>query len=275
MNEESIAGMVQAVVDRGEHAPLSWRLREPILRVRSAIGPKRLRALLRGDGSAETQATGAAVTDESRYMSRIGPYWSTAQSGQDVFVQHMTSGLQLDHYLEIGACHPVQVSNTYILEGYLGWSGLSVEIDPGYAEGFRLVRRNPCILSDATLVNYEEALVREGFPSDLGYLSVDIDPSFQSLAMLLVLPFSSRRFATITFEHDRYRSGSRVRDLQREILRHLGYQLVVGDVKYAARFAFEDWWVHPELVPEDRWRPMLSENVDPSAFLSGLVPPVP
>ena len=57
------------------------------------------------------------------------------------------------------------------------------------------------------------------------------------------IPLDKFRFASITFEHDRYSQGNSVRNLQRQHLRKLGYVLVRGDVTWKPGHPFEDWWV--------------------------------
>lgn len=259
---------VYEIVARGEKTPWMWRFEGSMLAIRGAIGPKRIRSVLRNGSALQAPFSEDSREEQSkRFVQQFGRFRSTSQSYQDVFVQIMTEGLDFNHYLELGACHPVQVSNTFVLENYCGWQGLSVEIDQGYWETFNSERSNPCLLSDATSVNYEMELAQRGFPTELGYLSIDIDPSYQSLASLLAIPFETRRFAVITFEHDCYRSGKNVRQLQREILSDHGYQLVVADVQYWGKLAFEDWWVQPDLVPASRWQTLIANGVNPGTHL--------
>ena len=231
------------------------------------VGPKRIRSLVRN--SVARNQTEAVPFDESdtRQVTTFRGFATVSQSLQDVFVQCMTGDLDLPHYLELGSSYPIRISNTFVLEHFRNWRGISVELDPELVALFRSVRSNTCLQADATRVLYEDQLASAGFPQDIGYLSVDIDPSFQSLASLLAIPFETRRFAVITFEHDLYRSGGRVRAIQRDFLREHGYTLVVGDVKYMGRYAYEDWWVHPDLVSREVWGPFVSSRVSPDEAL--------
>jgi len=255
-------------VRRGDRPSWAWRIRGPILQVRSVVAPKLIKSL------SKLRTTNAepcpdAMLDEADVLQvgSFNGYKTTAQSLQDVFVQCMTGDLHLPHYLELGSSYPIRINNTFVLEHFRSWQGISVELNPALVDLFRSVRANTCLMADATQVPYEDHLVAAAFPRDLGYLSVDIDPSFQSLASLLAIPFDKRRFAVITFEHDLYCSGGRVRTRQREFLREQGYVLVVADVKYVGRFAYEDWWVHPGLVPREVWNPFLSAKVSPETAL--------
>lgn len=130
-------------------------------------------------------------------------------------------------------------------------------IDENLGSILNLSRSNICLVSDATQIHYRSELKKHDLPERLGHLSVDIDPSFQPLKSLLVNPFDTVNFAMVTFEYDADRSGKAVRDLQREKLRGLGYQLVVSNVNYHAKCPYKDWWVPPRLVPEERWSPFL------------------
>ena len=176
---------------------------------------------------------------------------STALSGQDLFANMAAAKLTKKFYLEIGACYPIKINNTYILEKYFDWQGRSIEIDEELVKIFNFERKNACVCKDATLLNYSDFLSINGFPIDIGYLSIDIDPAFQSLNVLSRIPFAKYRFAAITFEHDAYLSRGKIRKVQRQLLRHYGYELLVKDVKAYNVDKYEDWWIHPDLVSTD------------------------
>jgi hypothetical protein len=205
------------------------------------------------------------ITLDQAHIYRFGNFRFAGQSGQDFFVQQLESDLKT--YLEVGACFPIQVSNTYILEQDCGFAGISVELEPKLVEEFNLVRRNHCYLGDGTKFDYKEVLKNSGFPADIGYLSLDIDPAWQSLACLLKIPFDEYRFAVITFEHDEYRVGSEIKNLSRSFFEYYGYELVVGDVLYQGRYSYEDWWVHPKLIDTKRYEKFIANCVSGEAIL--------
>ena len=176
---------------------------------------------------------------------------STALSGQDLFANMAAAKLTKKFYLEIGACYPIKINNTYILEKYFDWQGSSIEIDEDLVKVFNFERKNDCVCKDATLLDYSDFLSSNGFPNDIGYLSIDIDPAFQSLNVLSRIPFTKYRFAAITFEHDAYLSRGKIRKVQRQLLKHYGYELLVKDVKAFNVDKYEDWWIHPDLVSID------------------------
>ena len=57
------------------------------------------------------------------------------------------------------------------------------------------------------------------------------------------------KFATITFEHDKYNDGPEVQEKSREYLTKRGYELIVDDISVDDQHPFEDWWAHPDMVP--------------------------
>lgn len=175
--------------------------------------------------------------------------------GQESFALNITKEKKNGYYVELGAFHSQNGSNTWLLETDYQWTGLSLEIIPEFAEEFNANRVNRCELADATKFDYKSYFEANNFPTQIDYLQVDIDAGYdnkgnpvgnpnQSLLGLIALPLNTYRFTTITFEHDGlsdYKSTP-MRDAQREILTSLGYKLV-------QRHTFEDWWVDPEVVP--------------------------
>jgi hypothetical protein len=171
-----------------------------------------------------------------------------SQSLQDMFVLAATQDREdLRWYLEIGSAEPFYHNNTALLETQFGWRGVSLEINGAKAADFAQQRRNPVLCQDAMTLDYEAELIRQGAPKDLGYLQVDCDPPENSFRILTRMPWATRRFAVITFEHDYYADTS-VRDRSRAFLRGQGYELIVGDVAFDGKHSYEDWWVHPDLV---------------------------
>jgi hypothetical protein len=178
---------------------------------------------------------------------------SRSQAFQDIYVQATSMGHKFRHYLEIGSAHPEQASNTFALEKS-GWTGCSIEINSDLVDEFLKIRQGHVICADALSLDYRDLLVKLEFPPQIGYLQIDIDPAEISLKCLTSIPFNDYRFAVITFEHDSYVSGRAVKNESRNFLQKMGYVLVRKDVEWAPGKPFEDWWVHPELVPIDYWK---------------------
>ncbi len=185
--------------------------------------------------------TTISISNESRGSS------SFSESLQDKFALEIGKKAGLKTYIEIGSGHPHLGNNSYQLETN-GWRGFSVELDPELVSAFKQLRQNPVYCADGTSFDYSERIKELKLGTRIGYLQVDIDPSAQSLLTLLKIPFNSHTFASITFEHDSYRSSAKIKHLEREFLTSFGYVLLASNVKVNRLFAYEDWWVHPDLV---------------------------
>jgi hypothetical protein len=182
------------------------------------------------------------------------------KSAQEEFVLNILKNKKNGHYVELGAYHSKNGSNTYRLENEFDWTGVSFEIVPELHKEVSENRKNPCILGDATKFNYIKYFEENNFPNQIDYLQVDIDAGYDgygrpvgsaytSLHGLIAVPLNQYRFSVITFEHDAnmYWKNTSIRDMQREILDSLGYSLVVREIH-------EDWWVDPNVVSMGQYR---------------------
>lgn len=179
-----------------------------------------------------------------------------SQIGQDMFVLWATQFKKNSFFVDIGAHDPTFINNTYLLESVYNWSGLLVEIDKQCVDKYSSVRNCGYLCSDARSVDYRGKFKELGFPKDMGYLSLDLEPPPVTLECLKKIPLDEYRFATVTYEHDIYRSNSseKCRTESREIFKKYGYELICPDVTWNAHLEdpFEDWYVHPELVDIER-----------------------
>lgn len=173
-----------------------------------------------------------------------------SQSFQDMFVLAATQGRQGGTYLEIGSAEPFKGNNTALLETEFGWRGLSIDFDRNKVEQFMEQRKNWVLCVDATKVDYAKVLDSFGLPTDIDYLQVDCDPPDVTYEILKMIPWATHRFAVITFEHDFYHNNT-IKQLSRDFLYSKGYVLVASDIAYNQVHSYEDWWVHPDLVPAD------------------------
>lgn len=169
-----------------------------------------------------------------------------SQAGQDVFatVVGVFSGVR--SYIEVGAGHPWVTSNTFALERQ-GWVGFGVDSDVRQTSGHRF-RKNPCILADARLLDYEAIFFERVGHATVGYLSLDIDPPEATLEVLLGFPFDRLDVLSISYETDAYRSSSKTTQLSRKKLEEEGFICISGEsgVKFQGKI-FEDWWVKRSL----------------------------
>jgi hypothetical protein len=184
--------------------------------------------------------------------------WSN-RSAQEDFVLNVLGNKKGGHYVELGAFHSKNGSNTNRLENEFGWKGVSFEIKEELRKEFNENRSNPC-MGDALDFNYISYFEENNFPKQIDYLQVDIDAGYRkdgrpdgsaytSLHGLLAVPLNSYRFTVITFEHDAnmYWRNDVMRDVQREILDSLGYSIVV-------RTESEDWWIDPNVIGLEEYR---------------------
>ena len=169
-----------------------------------------------------------------------------SQAGQDKFVLESLNYKTNGFYVEIGAFHSKNISNTYVLEQDYNWNGISFEVVPEWTDEFNLNRKNKCYLTDATTFDYESLFDELAVPKQIDYLQIDIEPAENSLMALLALPLEKYRFSVITFEHDLHHSPKNleIKNKQKEILLNLGYTLEKENVicNHEA-FPFEDWWL--------------------------------
>jgi hypothetical protein len=175
---------------------------------------------------------------------------NASQAGQDLFVLGMLNGMREGTYLEIGCAQPIQGNNTFILERFYGWQGLSLDIHQPFVDEFNAERGNGALLQDATTADFIKLLTDAGWSGDIiDYASVDCEPPAVTFQALQNLPFDQIKFRVLTFEHDCYAQGPEYKLASREFLRSKGYQLVVSNVsEFQQQHDFEDWWVHPDLV---------------------------
>jgi hypothetical protein len=179
---------------------------------------------------------------------------SYSNEHQDIFVLSILDGKQYGTYLEVGANQPIGANNTYVLEKYFKWRGVSVEIDLSHQTSWQVSRTNPIIFQDATAVDYEQLLHQNQLGPIIDYLSCDLNPSTITLAALKKIPHDVVRFRVITFEHEAYLSldGMQVRADSREFLNNLGYKMIINDVGNTdhtnGKYICEDWWIDPNLV---------------------------
>jgi len=172
-----------------------------------------------------------------------------SESYQDMFVLTMLNGKRKGTYLEIGAADPFYGNNTALLEQDFEWTGISLDIDQQFIDAFSKERKNPCLLKDATLVNYEKFLSGLDFSNNIDYLQLDCDPPNITYKILLSIPFEKYQFAVITYEHDYYCDESKsFREKSRKYLESFGYVMVAGNIAPDEWRNYEDWWIHPDLI---------------------------
>jgi hypothetical protein len=176
---------------------------------------------------------------------------SYSQSGQESFVLNMLGQISGGTYIEIGAYHSTDLSNTFLLESEFKWKGIAFEIDRKKSKEYNRSRSNICITADATSFDYLKCFEKYDIPKVIDYLQVDIEPAYQSLAALKLLPWNRFTFKTITFEHDLYSNpdNEKIQSEAFELLQSHGYHRMAKNVK-SNGFPYEDWYCHRDFVQD-------------------------
>jgi hypothetical protein len=182
------------------------------------------------------------------YQNRRTGGWS--QIGQDLFVSRALKNKRDGFYLEVGGFHPFQYSNSYYLETHLGFKGVSFEKDRERQIAFRAKRDNECCYANVLAMNVDNFLRERSAPTQIDYLSIDIEPNSATLEALKLFVSSSHRFTLITFEHNKERPKGRDRETWSDALEFLsgkGYKRVCSDVKLNG-LSTEDWYVDVNML---------------------------
>jgi len=192
-----------------------------------------------------------------------------SQTYQDIFILAILNGKRNGTYLEIGSAKPYLGNNTALLEKSFDWTGVGIEYSEEYIQDYRNNRKNPVLHTDALSINYEQ-LLSKYFPAiyNIDYLQLDIEPSKHTFEALVSMPLEKYKFGVITYEHDYYVDITKsFRDKSRRYLLSHGYELVVNDISPNEDSAFEDWWVHPDLVDTNRLAEMKHVNLSETHYI--------
>lgn len=175
-----------------------------------------------------------------------------SQLSQDVFVLNFFDKLP-GFYLELGCNDGTRNtnSNCLLLEEN-GWDGIGVDI--GNIDTFNSHRKGRGIQADLTNVRIQDILHDCKAPEIIDYFSYDVDdalkPSLKSLCL------EKYKFKLIHFEHNEYLTGdplyTGLKQEGKEKFLNAGYELLVDNLLYLNHGAVEDWYVHPELVDEQK-----------------------
>lgn len=184
-----------------------------------------------------------------------------SQAMQDAFVMLCTGRKRDGTYVDLGAGHYANGSNTFRLATEYGWSGIAAEKDEALAAEYRRTRWRDTFFYDALDPNLPSAIrALAGSEAIIDFLSLDLEPPELTLSCLVGLPLEDVRFAVICCEHDVYRRPRSIKNAMRGILEGYGYIRVVEDVRMLGNgqtddgrtiwhlVPVEDWWVHPSIV---------------------------
>lgn len=168
---------------------------------------------------------------------------SHSQAGQDRFV-HAIRPKSNGTFIDIGCCHPIELSNTFALEK-IGWRGLLVDSDEDAVKLCKELRSSIVACGDARCLDWSLLASQLECSGLIDYASVDVDEhTHAALANLLE---SNLRFRVLTVEHDHYQRGDRLRTPNRLLMEAHRYELLCADV-HSNGCCFEDWFVDTKLV---------------------------
>ena len=108
-----------------------------------------------------------------------------------MFVLTALNGKKCGTYLEIGSSDPFKNNNPALLETKFDWTGLGIEYDEQMVNRYKDSRKNPVLLMDALLIDYNK-LLNKYFPNvkHIDYLQLDIDPPQNTYDVLLSITFN-------------------------------------------------------------------------------------
>lgn len=180
---------------------------------------------------------------------------SYSQAGQDIFVLNCLNHKRNGIFLDLGCSDPIIINNTYLLETYYGWRGLSVDIDKTMTDKY--VNRNPHVWN-ANAINLDYDEVVRICTDKIDYLSLDLDA--ETFTCLQTIPFDKIDFSLITYEHDFWRFGEEYRAKSRKLLTEYGYKIICADVLSFDNIIFEDWYYNPKYIDYNKIRHFESES---------------
>jgi hypothetical protein len=157
-------------------------------------------------------------------------------------------------YIEIGAFRPIAKNNTYTLETYHGWKGISLEINKKFEEQWKQSgRSNKIYWADAITFDYLTALKENNLPTRINYLQVDIEPPMNTFAALKRVIEQGIVCDCITFEHDQYAHVEPYDQMVTEYLQDHGYKIAISNVSVQRKRRpgewafFETWYVKDDI----------------------------
>ncbi len=205
------------------------------------------------------------------------------QLGQDIFVLAVMNFQHEGYFVEFGATNGVDLSNTFILEKSLSWSGIlaeparcwhdelrrnrsvNIEFDCVWSEsGLKMTFNETSAPEYSTIQLFSDAdghevTRRTGIHYDVDSISLNdllmkhnapsvieylsIDTEGSEFEILGSLNYESRRFKVITCEHN----GTDKRDSIYNLLSTKGYVRLLNSFS-----KFDDWYVDPRLVDNQR-----------------------
>lgn len=202
------------------------------------------------------------------------------QFGQDFFIASLLG--EGGYFVDIGCgtsdldlryCPIFSMSNTYILEKFMGWNGIALDYDKEYCK-LAEKQRNSVSCVDLMENNINEVLAERNCPEHFDYLSFDVDQAQRKV--LDEFDFDKYSFKVLTYEHNYSTKDNPVmrdlylgdRDYSRKKFTDLGYHILFGNVGLGPTEMIEDWYVNEELF--DKYKHLASDNATLNEILKKL-----
>ena len=177
------------------------------------------------------------------------------QINQDQFALDACGDKEDGYFIDVGAGHPIQINNTYMLESTRNWKGLSFDLGDenahccwklngdtnAYKSLWEEHRNTKIVIGDATKVDYKKIFQENNVPKVIDYLTMDLEPKEITLKALNLIPFDEYEFKVITYETDEHRGDNCVAP-SRKIFEKYGYTL------FATVRRQDDFWVKTNLI---------------------------
>ena len=202
-----------------------------------------------------------------------------AQICQDVFVDKVlnkTNGFFVDIGAGTGglpADTPGFYSNTYYFETFKDWKGIAIDHDINWWSRVSPLRSADCICVDLLEVNINEVLDKSNCPTEIDYLSIDVDDA--QMKVFNDFDFDKYKFKVLTLEHNLFQSEAdcgqnitvkrkeqivKEHGHYREVLFKHGYRLLWDNVHLDDYGPVEDWFVDEETFEKNKHLQKISAN---------------
>jgi len=193
-------------------------------------------------------------------IDKLKDFKSYSQAYQDWFALYMNEFKTDGYFLDLGCNQPFEGNNSALLES-LGWKGILIDYQKSFVDLCSSQRKNKVLNIDLVQTNITDLLIENDAPNVIDYISIDLDNN-AALSCIKNLNFDKFTIKCITFEHDAYALGDEMRKASREFLLSKGLIIACKDVTIFNGKQFEDWYVNPDLVDENIYKPIICENIE-------------
>ena len=167
---------------------------------------------------------------------------------QDQYIYNLFKGKKHGTFLDVACGHPVDCSNTYLLEKKLNWSGLGVDItDIEECCQWSQHRSSKFLQANAAAYDFPSKLIGNLDSLEVDYLSLDVDAgvmNYSHIVLPLVLQ-AGVKFKAMTYEHESFKFGDHWKNTMANLLKEEGYVLLFG-ATFPDGNAWEDWYIDPK-----------------------------